>query len=150
MRQVQLYPIKMNTKIDIDLQNYLLVNLFLFFFLVVIFVYSLFPISIPSACHLLGITCNSTGLSRAFRAIIHGNYQQALNYNAHSIRLFIFFTFQFFSRFVFSILVLYYPFRRSFFFDLLLTCLLVAYAFWSIIHEMILFFIQALALRTIC
>ncbi len=148
MLQDQQFPIKMNTKIDINRQNYLLVNLLLFLFLVLVSVYSLFPVSMPSACHMLGITCNSTGLSRAFRAIMHGNYQQALDYNTHSIRLFIFFAFQFFSRFGFSLLALHKPLRQSLFLDLLLTGLLATYAFGGIVVEMILFFAQVLVRST--
>jgi hypothetical protein len=77
----------------------------------------------------------STGLSRAFSEIVRGNWQQALSYNAYSLRIFIFFAAQLILRLLFSFLL----FRKMFsentllFSDILISVLLFLWAFAAFI-----------------
>lgn len=76
-------------------------------------------------------TVVSTGLSRAFSEIVRGNWQQALSFNAYSLRIFSFFIGQLFLRLLFSLLL----FRKMFsentllFSDILISVLLFLWAF---------------------
>jgi hypothetical protein len=56
---------------------------------------------IPSSHTVItGETTASTGLSRGFSAIIRLKFDEARNYNVHSIRIFLFFFIQFFVRII--------------------------------------------------
>jgi hypothetical protein len=77
----------------------------------------------------------STGLSRAFSEILRGNFQMALSFNPHSIKIFSFFFFQLILRFLFSVLLIrnvIYE-KRILFIDVLVTVLLFLWSFYSLI-----------------
>lgn len=87
--------------------SYQVINLIFMGIIILVFIYSAifspernnYPIK-SSYDSITDKTSISTGLSHGFSAIIRGRFQEAVNFNPHSIRLFSFFVMQFFMRIV--------------------------------------------------
>ncbi len=85
---------------------------------------------IPSGYTLLtGETTKSTGLSRAFSAIMQLEFNKALRYNKESLKVFSFFIVQLFFRFLFTLIYARWKNRRLITTDIILSVLLFIYCF---------------------
>jgi len=89
----------------LNIKHYHIINLILSGVILLIFIYSAafspekgnYPVK-SSYEKITGQPTLSTGMSRAFSSIVRFNFDEALNYNRFSIRIFIFFLVQFFMR----------------------------------------------------
>ena len=85
---------------------------------------------IPSGYTILtGETTKSTGLSRAFSAIMQLEFNKALRYNKESLKVFSFFIVQLFFRFLFTLIYARWKNRRLITTDIILSVLLFIYCF---------------------
>jgi len=116
--------------------SYIKINIIFTGIIIVIFIYSgIFSPQksnhpIPSGYSLVaGESTKSTGLSRAFSSIVRFEFDQALNYNSESLRVFSFFLFQLVFRVIFSLIYYRYPSFIIGGIDILLTLLLFGYCF---------------------
>ena len=91
---------KIITEIDVD--DYRLINLCFFFILIFGFLYSILFNIIPEGLQLSssyeGEQVNSIGLSRAFNAALHGDYEAATQHNKYYLGPLIWFFTQFWIR----------------------------------------------------
>ncbi len=122
--------------------SYIIVNIILAVILLLILIYSgLFSIEkinhpIHSAySHITGDDTVSTGLSRAFSALIRGKFRQADIYNSHAKGIFLFFLSQLVFRIAFSFIVQKKPAwkKRIIRFDILQAVVLFLTAFFPFI-----------------
>lgn len=85
---------------------------------------------IPSGYTLLtGKATKSTGLSRAFSAIMQLEFNKALRYNEESLKVFSFFIVQLFFRFLFTLIYARWKNRKVITADIILSVLLFIYCF---------------------
>ena len=85
---------------------------------------------IPSGYTLLtGKPTKSTGLSRAFSAIMQLEFNKALSYNEESLKVFSFFIVQLLFRFLFTLIYARWQYRGVIRADIILSILLFIYCF---------------------
>lgn len=120
-------------------EPYIAVNLLLALMIVGVLVYSLVfspdKGDYPVACvheFLTGEPCVSCGLSHSFSLILRGRFEEALDWNPHGIRLFLFFSGQLLMRILFSFLYFFLADRRRSLVitDIALSLLFSLYSFW--------------------
>jgi hypothetical protein len=85
---------------------------------------------IPSGyTQITGEETNSTGMSRAFSAIVRLEFKQALSYNEESIKVFAFFFIQFFLRFLFTLVYSLHRSKKVVIADVVISLALFVYCF---------------------
>lgn len=120
-------------------EPYIAVNLLLALIIAGVLVYSLVfspdEGDYPVACVyelLTGEPCVSCGLSHSFSLILRGRFEEALDWNSHGIRLFIFFSGQLPMRVLFSFLYFFLADKRRSLVitDIALSLFFALYSFW--------------------
>ena len=120
-------------------EPYIAVNLLLALIIAGVLVYSLVfspdKGDYPVACvHelLTGEPCVSCGLSHSFSLILRGRFEEALDWNPHGIRLFLFFSGQLLMRILFSFLYFFLADKRRSLVinDIALSLFFAFYSFW--------------------
>jgi hypothetical protein len=145
-----LYQRKNNTEgySGVSLRNeaYLIINIFFAGVIMLVIVYSgIFSPehdSYPVACFhkkLTGVPCASCGLSHSFSLIVRGRIDEAYQWNANAMRVFLFFASQLVLRVVFSLFYIKFPSTRR---QLIITdctgsVLLFLIAFWPFIVSIV-------------
>lgn len=133
---------KKNNGLLIKESPYHIINICFAGIIILIFLYSgIFSAEknnypIKSACEVLtGEPCSSSGLSRAFSEIVRFNFDSAIKYNDHSIKVFLFFLIQLFLRLFISIALHYVKNKYTLIIitDSVISISLYTYCFWNII-----------------
>ncbi len=120
-------------------EPYLIINTVFVLIIAGVLVYSLIfspdEGEYPVACvheQLTGEPCVSCGLSHSFSLIMRGRFEEALAWNVHGIRIFLFFAAQLLMRILFSLFFLLSPRISKFMMtvDIALSIGFVLYSFW--------------------
>ncbi len=126
---------------------YTVVNWVFIFLISLIFLYSIifYPDNYPIPPLLSILTEEippSKGLSIGFSEVLRGNFQEALNHNPYSIRIFSFFAIQLIIRFICLMALYYSRFRHSIiaFVDTILSTALFIWCFYPLISYTLLQF----------
>lgn len=132
---------KLGKKAYLPAKSYLIANLIFLLGLLMFFLYfGMFragnhPIQ-AWLTELTGVVPPSKGLSAAFSEIVRFNLNEALLYNAHSIRVFSFFGIQLLLRIFFIVLAMAIPYRieiKLMLLDILISLGLFIYSFYPLI-----------------
>ncbi|MFB9079720.1 DUF2752 domain-containing protein [Flavobacterium procerum] len=78
--------------------------------------------------------CKSRGLTRAFSRILHFDFKEALALNPYSVKIFLFFLFQFFARLIINAFVQVSNFKAIVNLDVLLSLIFFLYSFCNLIY----------------
>lgn len=110
---------------------FILIIMFIFFYC---FLTTYFSFSITSSCEGMPlIYCKSRGLTRAFSQILKFNFQEAIDFNPYSLKIFLFFLIQLLSRVVINIKVNLQNLKSIVFWDIFGSTIFFLLSFYNLI-----------------